>query len=77
MKFTIWEALFVLSILGNTVAAFGGTGVGQGSDLSPREIYERTAPAVVITGTETLDFILFNRFFSHRDPFTRLPVVQA
>jgi len=48
MKFTIWEALFVLSILGNTVAAFGGTGVGQGSDLSPREIYERTAPAVVM-----------------------------
>jgi serine protease Do len=48
MKFTIWEVLFVLSILGNAVAASGGTGGGTGRDLSPREIYEQTAPAVVM-----------------------------
>jgi len=48
MKFTIWETLFVLSILGNTVVASGVTGADTRRELSPREIYEQTAPAVVM-----------------------------
>jgi len=48
MRFTIWETLFVLSILGNTVVASGVTGAESRRELSPREIYEQTAPAVVM-----------------------------
>lgn len=48
MKFIIWETLFVLSVLGSTVAASGATGAEIRRDLSPREIYEQTAPAVVM-----------------------------
>lgn len=48
MRFTIWETLFVLSILGNTVVASGATGADTRRELSPREIYEQTAPAVVM-----------------------------
>lgn len=48
MKVTMWEALFILSLVGNTVAASGGAGADTGRDLSPREIYEQTAPAVVM-----------------------------
>lgn len=48
MKFRIGEVLFVLSILGHAVAASGGTGADTGKDLSPREIYEQAAPAVVM-----------------------------
>jgi serine protease Do len=44
----IWGTLFILSILGNTVVALGGTGADTRRDLSPREIYEQTAPAVVM-----------------------------
>ena len=48
MRFTIWETLLVLSILGNTVVASGATGADTRRELSPREIYEQTAPAVVM-----------------------------
>src|SRR5215813_8975349 len=48
MRFIIWETLLVLSIFGNTVVASGATGADTRRELSPREIYEQTAPAVVM-----------------------------
>jgi serine protease Do len=44
----IWGTLFILSLLGHTVAALGGSGAETRRDLSPREIYEQTASAVVM-----------------------------
>jgi len=48
MRFTIWETLLVLAILGNAVVASGATGADTRRELSPREIYEQTALAVVM-----------------------------
>jgi len=48
MRFMIWGTLFILSLLGHTVAALGGSGAETRRDLSPREIYEQTASAVVM-----------------------------
>jgi len=48
MRFMIWATLSILSILGHTMVAFGGVGADTRRDLSPRDIYEQTAPAVVM-----------------------------
>ena len=40
MRSMTWVALFVLSLIWSTVAT--------GKELSPREIYEQTSPAVVM-----------------------------
>src|SRR5215813_7932081 len=48
MRLTIWETLLVLAILGNAVVASGATGADTRRELSPREIYEQTALAVVM-----------------------------
>jgi serine protease Do len=48
MRFMIWGTLFVLSILGNSAAAAVGTSTDTRKELSPREIYEQTASAVVM-----------------------------
>src|SRR5574341_416435 len=48
MRFMIWGTLLVLAMLGHSVAAVGATGTDTRKELSPREIYEQTAPAVVM-----------------------------
>lgn len=48
MSFMIWGTLFVLSVLEPGVAAAVGTSTDTRKELSPREIYEQTASAVVM-----------------------------
>jgi serine protease Do len=48
MTFTIRETLLVLSVVGSTVAASGASGADMRRELTPREIYEQTASAVVM-----------------------------